>query len=55
MKESVVVILGEGLYCIGFLLKDIGGQACGSLLKTMSESAISAKCMPRIFINGEGP
>ena len=55
IKESVVVIFGEGLYHIGLLLKDIWGLACRSLLKTMSESVISAKGMSLIFISEEGP
>lgn len=41
----------EGLYHIGLLLKDIGGIACKSLLKTTLESVISAKDLPQIFLS----
>jgi len=44
--EFVVVIPREGLYHIGLLLKDSGGLACKSLLKTMLESAITARALP---------
>ena len=42
----MAVILREGLYHIGLLLKDIGGLACKSLLKTTLESAITARDLP---------
>ena len=50
----MTVIPGEGLYRIRLLLRDIDGLACRSLLNNTLENAISAKVMPRIFINWGG-
>ena len=50
MKESMAIILREGLYCIRLLLRDISGLAFRSLLKNTLEKAINAEGVGNMHI-----
>ena len=51
MKESVVVIWGEGRYLIKLLLKVTGGQVCRKRHRIMLKNVINARGLPQTSIS----